>query len=77
MMGILPAFAYESTPTLENILKWLICLIFSFALMFQTAALKAAYQTRLSLSRHLAPDNLCLHVTSALSPGAQADGRLI
>ena len=48
---------------------------FFIALMFQTAALKAAYQTELSLSRHLAPDNLCLHVTSALSPGAQADVR--
>ena len=45
------------------------------ALMFQTAALKAAHQTELSLSRHLAPDNLCLRVTPALSPGAQADGQ--
>jgi len=47
---------------------------FFIALMFQTAALKGVYQTELSLSRHLAPDNLCLHVTPLLSPGAQRDG---
>lgn len=48
---------------------------FFIALMFQTAALKAAYQTQLSLSEHLVPDDLCLHVTPPLSPAAQANGQ--
>lgn len=41
--------------------------------MSQTAALKPAYQTRLSLDKHLAPDDLCLEVTPPWSPAALAD----
>lgn len=44
--------------------------IFFIALMSQTAALKPAHQTQLSLDKHLAPDDLCLDVTPPLGPAA-------
>lgn len=46
---------------------------FFTALMSQTAAIKLAYQTHLSLHKHLAPDDLCHDVTPPLSPAAQED----